>query len=61
MKDDNWCQNLFNLLVCLFIDPNPNSYGNLSNINLDLKVSRKVKFSANDQDRLKLRVFTGVF
>ena len=35
MKYDNWCQNLFNLLVCIS-DLNPNSYGNLK---LDLNVS----------------------
>ena len=32
-----------------FSDLNPNSYGNLSNIKLDLNVSSKVKFSANYQ------------
>ena len=30
-----------------FSDLNPNSYDNLNNMNLDLNVSTKVKFSAN--------------
>ena len=50
MKDGNWCQNLLNLLVRLFTDPNSNSYDNLSNIKLDLEVSTKIKLNANDQD-----------
>ena len=33
-----------------FPDLNPNSYDNLNNMELDLNVSTKVKFSANDQD-----------
>ena len=46
MKDYNWCQHLFNLLVSIY----PNSYDKLNNMELDLNVSTKVKFSANDQD-----------
>ena len=34
-----------------FLDLNPNSYGNLNNMKLDLNVSIKVKFSAHDQGR----------
>ena len=34
-----------------FPDLNPNSYENLNNMKLDLNVSTKVKFSANDQGR----------
>ena len=37
-KDDNWCQNLFNLQVH-FPDLIPNSYDNLNNMKLDLNVS----------------------
>ena len=33
-----------------FPDLNPNSYDNLNIMNLDLNVSNKVKFSANDQN-----------
>ena len=32
-----------------FSDLNPNSYDNLNSIKLDLNVSTKVKFNANDQ------------
>ena len=32
-----------------FLDLNPNSYDNLNNMKLDLNVSIKVKFCANDQ------------
>ena len=32
-----------------FSDLNPNSYGNLDNMKLDLNVSINVKFNANDQ------------
>ena len=38
MQDDNWCQNLFNLLICIFPDLSPNSYDNLNNMKLDLNV-----------------------
>ena len=38
MKDDNCCQNVFNLLVNL-TDLIPNSYDNLNNMKLDLNVS----------------------
>ena len=37
MKEDNWCQNLFNLHV--HFDLIPNSYDNLNNMKLDLNVS----------------------
>ena len=47
MKFDNWCQNLFKFKH--FPDQNPNSYDNLNNMKLDLNVSAKVKFKANDQ------------
>ena len=32
-----------------FPDLNPNSYDNLNNMKLDMSVSTKVKFSANEQ------------
>ena len=32
-----------------FPDLNPNSYDNLNNMKLDLNVSAKIKFNANDQ------------
>ena len=35
-----------------FPDLNPSSYDNLNNMKLDLNVSTKVKFSANDQGLL---------
>ena len=47
MKDDNLCQNVFNLLTPALI---PNSYDNLNNMKLDLNVSsRSVYFRANNQ------------
>ena len=40
---------LVQFTVVHFPDPNPNSYDNLNNMKLDLNVSTKVKFRANDQ------------
>ena len=59
MKDEKWCQNLFNLLVS-FSDLNPNSYDILNNMKLYLTVSTMVKFNAMTGDfDLKIRVVTG--
>ena len=53
-----------------FPDLNPNSYGNLSNMKLDLNISANVIFSANDKSlkfknqvnyRFLLRVFLCMF
>ena len=50
MEDDNSCQNF--LTGVHFPDLNSNSYNNVNNMKLDLSVSTKVKFSANDQGLL---------
>ena len=54
MKDDNSCQTCL-IYWCAFPGLAPNSYDNLSNMNLDLNVStRSVNFSANNQELLAL-------